>query len=59
VAEKLTNKSWEELMKEELFVPLNMTSTVLIDDDNIPTIAVPYIADYSGKLHISDERLYR
>ncbi|XP_052098779.1 uncharacterized protein LOC127733463 [Mytilus californianus] len=59
VAEKRANKSWEQLMKEELLVPLNMTSTVILDDGNNETLAVPYIVDKTGKLYKSDERLYR
>lgn len=46
-------------MKEELLVPLNMTSTVILDERHSETLAVPYIVDKTGKLYKSDERLYR
>ncbi|XP_063419040.1 uncharacterized protein LOC134701851 [Mytilus trossulus] len=58
VAEKRANKTWEQLMKEELLVPLNMTSTVILDERHSETLAVPYIVDKTGKLYKSDDRLY-
>ncbi|XP_076101651.1 uncharacterized protein LOC143071306 [Mytilus galloprovincialis] len=58
VAEKRANKTWEQLMKEEFLVPLNMTSTVTLDERHSETLAVPYIVDKTGKLYKSDERLY-
>lgn len=59
MAEKRTQKSWEQLIHEELFKPLNMESTVLLDTDFHQSLAVPYIISKNGSLKLSDQRLYR
>ena len=46
-------------MNEELFSKLDMNSTVLLNEENLSNIAVPYITNRTGALKISDERLYR
>ena len=47
ISERLAGRSWEQLLREEIFNPLNMTSTTFTHVANLsrPDIMTPYLLD--------------
>lgn len=47
ISERLAGRSWEDLLQDEIFKPLNMTSTTFTHVANLsrPDIAKPYLPD--------------
>ncbi|XP_052098780.1 uncharacterized protein LOC127733465 [Mytilus californianus] len=57
LAEKIGKKPWETLMREKIFEPLNMTSTVFLTDQTFSELATPYLFDEEIGMEESDKNL--
>lgn len=58
LAEKIGKKPWETLMREKLFEPLNMTSTLFLTDQTFSELATPYLFDEEHGMEESDKSIY-
>ncbi|CAC5410504.1 unnamed protein product [Mytilus coruscus] len=58
LAEKIGKKPWETLMREKIFEPLNMTSTLFLTDKTFSELATPYLFDEEKGMEESDKSIY-
>ncbi|VDH96975.1 Hypothetical predicted protein [Mytilus galloprovincialis] len=58
LAEKIGKKPWETLMREKLFEPLDMTSTLFLTDQTFSELATPYLFDEENGMEESDKSIY-
>lgn len=56
--EDISKKSWESLIREKLFTPLGMSSSVFLNEQTFPDMATPYVFVKGQGIQQSDPRLY-